>query len=78
MNIYIYIVKVKILINFVEYDFFFFVVNLDEVENFRDYYDDNFVMIDFFYVNMFIVILNGDEVFLFYKDIVFLVYEEVL
>lgn len=66
------------MINFVEYDFFFFVVNLDEVENFRDYYDDNFVMIDFFYVNMFIVILNGDEVFLFYKDIVFLVYEEVL
>lgn len=66
------------MINFVEYDFFFFVVNLDEVENFRDYYDDNFVMTDFFYVNMFIVILNGDEVFLFYKDIVFLVYEEVL
>lgn len=66
------------MINFVEYDFFFFVVNLDEVENFRDYNDDNFVMTDFFYVNMFIVILNGDEVFLFYKDIVFLVYEEVL
>lgn len=66
------------MINFAEYDLFFLVVNSDEAENLRDYHDDNFVMTDFPYANMPIVILNGDEAPPPYKDIAPPAYEEAL
>lgn len=50
----------------------------DEAENLRDYHDDNFVMTDFPYANMPIVILNGDEAPPPYKDIAPPAYEEAL
>ncbi|XP_022297331.2 uncharacterized protein LOC111106801 isoform X1 [Crassostrea virginica] len=51
----------------------------DEAENLHDYHDDNnFVMTDFPYANMPIVILNGDEAPPAYKDIAPPAYEEAL
>ncbi|XP_062593716.1 uncharacterized protein LOC134255220 [Saccostrea cucullata] len=50
----------------------------DELEHLRDHADNNFVMTDFPYANMPIVILNGDEAPPDYKDIAPPAYEEAL
>ncbi|XP_061195363.1 uncharacterized protein LOC133203609 isoform X1 [Saccostrea echinata] len=50
----------------------------DEMEHLRDHDDNNFVMTDFPYANMPIVILNGDEAPPDYKDVAPPAYEEAL